>query len=44
MKKIRELVEAIREEVKDAGKYATKAVAYKSEDKQLADMYLNLAR
>lgn len=44
MKKIRELVEAICEEVKDAGKYATKAIAYKTEDKQLADMYLNLAR
>lgn len=44
MKKIRELVEAISEELNDAEKYATKAIAYKEEDSQLGDMYINLAR
>ena len=44
MKKIAEIVENIREEVNDAEKYAKKAVKLKDDDKQLAEVYISLAK
>lgn len=43
MKQIKQLAEYIEEEVNDAQKYAKKAICYKQKDKQLADMYYQLA-
>lgn len=44
MKKLRELVEYIREELHDAKKYAKKAICYKEKDRELADMYISLSK
>ena len=44
MKKIKELAEHIQEELCDAEEYAKSATMYKDDDKELADVYANLAR
>lgn len=44
MKKIAKIVEHIREEVRDAEKYAKEALAVKIEDRALGDMYIDLAK
>lgn len=41
---IKELVEAMREELCDAEHYAKQAALYKGKDSRLADMYANLAK
>lgn len=43
MKIIKEIVEAIREELEGAENYAKKATQYKTDDKALADVYAMMA-
>lgn len=43
MKEILDLKEDIREEIKDAAKYARKALAFKEENSEKADLYRKLS-